>query len=76
MSEQTLSELGPRLRARRLQCGRPTEAVALHVARCVETIRAYEKGYAVPPLKVLVGLADFYEVTLDELVGSAREGAA
>ena len=33
------------------------------------TYNGYEKGLAEPNLKVLTQLADFYKITLDELVG-------
>lgn len=39
-------------------CGLPPDAV-----------RRYEQGEAKPTMKALIKLADYYEVSLDELVG-------
>ncbi|MEG1594540.1 MAG: helix-turn-helix transcriptional regulator, partial [Oscillibacter sp.] len=32
----------------------------------------YERGLREPPLSIAVALADFYKITLDELVGRER----
>ena len=41
-------------------CGLPSDAV-----------RRYERGEAKPTMEALVKLADYYEVSLDDLVGRA-----
>ena len=40
----------------------------------VQTISGYETGYAQPPLDVAVKLADYFQITTDELLG--RENSA
>lgn len=35
----------------------------------VQTISGYETGYAQPPLDVAVKLADYFQITTDELLG-------
>ncbi len=35
----------------------------------VQTISGYETGYAQPPLDVAVKLADYFQITTDELIG-------
>lgn len=38
------------------------------VGKSKETINGYEKGRSEPPLKIIVSLAAYFDVTLDELV--------
>ena len=43
------------------------------VGIALRSYQYYEHGEREPPLSVLIALADFYEITLDELVGRNLE---
>lgn len=63
---QKLRESKKPVRSRRVTselCGLPSDA-----------IRRYERGEAEPSLSSLRRIADYFEVTLDELVGREKTG--
>lgn len=57
-----------RLRAARERAGMPVAAVCLKIHRSPETVSSYERGRVMPPVDVLVRLADLYSVSVDDLL--------
>lgn len=63
--------IGERLRQLR-EGRRPVKSVAVVSELCGlerSALRRYERGERIPSIAALVALADYYEVTLDHLVG-------
>ena len=46
-------------------------AKKLHVQR--QTISSYERGVSTPDIYILIAMADYFEITVDELVGRKRK---
>ncbi|HJB00416.1 MAG TPA: helix-turn-helix domain-containing protein [Candidatus Mediterraneibacter merdavium] len=63
------SILGENIKRLRRQRGikQAVLASALNIGR--QTISAYERGITLPDIFVLIQIADYFEVTLDELTG-------
>jgi transcriptional regulator with XRE-family HTH domain len=70
--DPVLDAVGPRLRALRQQRGATLAAVFAATGISVSTVSRLESGGRKPTLELLLGLARFYQVPLDELVGVAR----
>ena len=66
-------EINERIKELRIEQGIKQNVVAsaLHIAP--NTLCQYEKGTAKPSIEVLCAIADFYGVTLDQLLGRADE---
>ena len=47
-----------------------TLALELHIGR--QSISAYERGVTLPDIYLLIRIADYFDVTLDELTGRER----
>ncbi len=45
-------------------------ALELHIGR--QSISAYERGVTIPDIYLLIQIADFFDVSLDELTGRVR----
>lgn len=58
-----------RLREYRLRKGMTQEAIAEHLGIPKKTYQNYERGQREPSSDILCALADFYDISLDELVG-------
>jgi transcriptional regulator with XRE-family HTH domain len=65
------------LRRARARADLSRERVALALGKSSRTIDAYESGQIIPPGDVLIGLADLYAVTVEDLLSrEAPAGAA
>lgn len=60
------------LKALRLACGLGQRRLAEKLNISLKTISHWETGYSEPSVSQLVQLADFFDVTLDELVGRGQ----
>ncbi|MFJ5725205.1 helix-turn-helix domain-containing protein [Streptomyces sp. NPDC093149] len=67
----TLAAMGPRLRAAREQCGATLTAVSCATGISLSTLSRIETGRRKPTLEVLLQLAKAYDISLDELAGTA-----
>lgn len=72
--EATLGQVGPRLRAVRLQRGRTLTDVAEETGISKSTLSRLESGQRRPSLELLLPLAEAYRVPLDDLVGAPDVG--
>ena len=72
--EQTLSSVGPRLRALRMRLGMTLAESAAGTGISVSTLSRLESGLRRATLELLLPLAKAYRVPLDELVGAPRTG--
>lgn len=57
----------------RKQAGVSLAALGSHLGITDEAVRLIEKGKRSPSFEVLTALADFYDVSLDYLVGRSEE---
>ncbi len=64
---------GPRLRHLREVNGKSQQVVADHCGIDQTTIGQYERGQCMPSLEVLQKLADYYNVSMDYLIGRTGE---
>ncbi len=64
-----MSALSKRLVALRKARGLSQTAVANEIGIALRTYQYYERGEREPQLSILIRLADFYRIPLDELVG-------
>lgn len=73
MKEYTKNTIGENIRNLRLQkeIKQTTLALELHIGR--QSISAYERGVTLPDIYLLIQIADYFDVTLDELTGRDRE---
>lgn len=62
-------DFAARLRAIRMEKGAKQREVAEYLGVHTRTYQLYEEGKNEPSLAKLVALADYFQVTLDELVG-------
>ncbi len=62
-----------RLRQLREQQHKRQADVAAHLGCSVKTYNRYESGQTVPRLKTLIALADYYQVSLDDLSGRKKQ---
>lgn len=62
------SILSCRLRRLRKEAGLTQEDVARHLNIERQTYCNYENDFRTPPLQTIVRMADFYQITVDELV--------
>ena len=67
-----MSEFPQRLRSIRMARGKKQREVAEHLGMKTRSYQAYEGGTREPNIDTLIALADFFGVTLDELVGRDR----
>ncbi len=67
-----MQKIGLRLQRIRKQNGVSQKELAkkLHVQR--QTISSYERGVSTPDIYILIAMADYFEVSVDELVGRKR----
>ena len=67
-----MQKIGLRLQRIRKQNGVGQKELAkkLHVQR--QTISSYERGVSTPDIYILIAMADYFEVSVDELVGRKR----
>lgn len=68
-----MQKIGLRLQRIRKQNGVSQKELAkeLHVQR--QTISSYERGVSTPDIYILIAMADYFEITVDELVGRNRK---
>ena len=66
-------KLSENLLALRTNKGLSQTEVAKKVGVVVRAYQRYEYGDRYPQLPVLIALADFYDISLDELVGRERK---
>ncbi len=59
---------GPRIREARIAAGLTVEEVALAVGRTAYSIHGYEGGRIVPPIYVLVTIAQLFGCSIDDLL--------
>ncbi len=72
----TLAAMGPRLRTAREQHGATLTGVSRATGISLSTLSRIETGRRKPTLEVLLQLAKAYDVSLDELAGTAPAAAA
>lgn len=72
--ERTLAEVGPRLRAARLERGVTLAALSEATGISVSTLSRLESGRRRASLELLLPLARAHQVPLDELVGAPEVG--
>jgi transcriptional regulator with XRE-family HTH domain len=73
MASQRLS--GPRLLAKRVECGLSRPGAALAAARSVESLALYERGRISPPVAVLERLAAAYGCELADFFDQVADDA-
>jgi len=64
-----MSAFGENLTRLRKERGIRQTALAEELGVTQQMISGYEKGIATPTLELLIQIADFFEISLDELVG-------
>ena len=64
------------LRSIRQERGHKQREVAEYLGIQLRSYQAYEGGTREPSIDVLIALADYFQVTLDQLVGRAGLGPA
>ncbi len=57
------------LKALRAACGTGQREIAAMLNISLKTVSHWETGYSEPSISQLIQLADFFDVTIDELVG-------
>lgn len=62
-------DLGTRIKEIRLQRGLTQKTLALRINKSISAISSYESNVQMPPLDVLISIANAFNVTLDYLVG-------
>lgn len=69
MEHERMADFPASLKSLRLakQIGQKELSAALNIS--LKTVSHWETGYSEPSLSQLVALADFFDVTLDDLVG-------
>ena len=72
--EETLANVGPRLRALRVERGATLTALAASTGISVSTLSRLESGQRKPTLELLLPLARAHQVPLDELVDAPETG--
>ncbi|MEU1289955.1 helix-turn-helix domain-containing protein [Kitasatospora sp. NPDC005856] len=72
----TLAAMGPRLRTAREQRGSTLTGVSRATGISLSTLSRIETGRRKPTLEVLLQLAKTYDISLDELAGTAPVAAA
>ncbi|MEV4483511.1 helix-turn-helix domain-containing protein [Micromonospora coxensis] len=72
--EETLTSVGPRLRALRQQRGVTLAQLSAATGISVSTLSRLESGGRRPTLELLLALARFHRVPLDDLVGAPETG--
>lgn len=68
-----MSKLPERLLALRTERGLSQKSMVKEIGFALNTYVRYERGERVPDADALVRIADFYNVTLDYLVGRTEE---
>lgn len=73
MKEYKENTIGNNIRNLRMQkeMKQITLALELHIGR--QSISAYERGVTIPDIYLLIRIADYFDVTLDELTGRGGE---
>jgi transcriptional regulator with XRE-family HTH domain len=71
---ETLQEVGPRLRALRLERGATLTQLAQDTGISISTLSRLESGQRKPTLELLLPLARAHQVPLDELVDAPETG--
>lgn len=61
--------IGEKIRLLRLSQNLKQDTLARELNMCRQTLSAYERGITLPDIYSLITIADYFEVTLDELVG-------
>lgn len=64
-----MSQFSTCLRSIRMEKGYKQREVAEHLGIQLRSYQAYEGGTREPSIDVLIALADYFQVTLDALVG-------
>lgn len=67
--KKNTNTIGENIRNLRVQkeMKQTTLALELHIGR--QSVSAYERGVTLPDIYLLIRIADFFDVTLDELTG-------
>lgn len=60
---------GENLKAKRKEKGIKQSELANILGLSIQTISGYETGYAQPQIETLIAIADFFQCTVDELLG-------
>lgn len=68
-----MNYLGTKLKKLRKRKGLNQEELAAEMGVRKSAISNYETGYSTPPLHMLLRLADFFSVTVDELTGGTTQ---
>ena len=73
MKEYKENTIGENIRNLRIQKEMKQTALALelHIGR--QSVSAYERGVTLPDIYLLIRIADYFDVTLDELTGRKRD---
>ena len=67
----TTDNLGKNIKCLRKQAKLSQTALGYVVgAKCYRTVRSWEQGKSYPSLKHLLALANFFDVTLEDLLGA------
>ena len=69
----SVMDFAARLRTIRMEKGAKQREVAEYLGVHLRTYQLYEEGKNEPSLAKLVALADYFQVTLDDLVGRNME---
>lgn len=64
-----MSQFSESLKAIRKKSGKKQREAAEYIGLNIRTYQYYEGGQSEPAISILVKLADFFQVSLDELVG-------
>ena len=66
---------GARCRQKRSDAGVRAETVAIAINRSYYSVLEYERGRVIPSLSTAIGLADFYDCPVDDLLEEADDAA-
>ena len=71
--KKNTNTIGENIRNLRVQkeMKQTTLALELNIGR--QSVSAYERGVTLPDLSLLIRIADFFDVTLDELTGRSSK---
>ena len=73
MKEYKENTIGENIRNLRMQKEMKQTALALELNIGRQSISAYERGVTLPDIYSLIRIADYFDVTLDELTGRKRD---
>lgn len=66
------NQLGQNIRILRIRAGLKQEALAFKLQISRQTLSSYECGVTLPDIYILIKIADYFNISLDELSGRKK----